>query len=62
VPAIGRWLDGEDHDTMHNSEASLEVHELKNELGEEELKNVFGGKASFHDLSFTHRRTRLRQS
>ena len=41
--------------TMHNSEASLEVHELKNELGEEELKNVFGGKASFHDLSFTHR-------
>jgi len=43
--------------TMHNSEASLEVHELKDELGEEELKNVFGGKASFHvhDLSFTHR-------
>ena len=40
--------------TMHNSEASLEVHELKHELGEEELKNVFGGKASFNDLSFVH--------
>jgi type VI protein secretion system component Hcp len=39
--------------TMHNSEASLEVRELKHELSEE-LKNVFGGKATFHDLSFTH--------
>ena len=25
--------------TMHNSEASPEVHELKHELSEEELKN-----------------------
>ena len=41
--------------TMHNSEASLEVHELKDELSETELKNVFGGKASFNDLSLTHR-------
>ena len=40
--------------TMHNSEASLEVRELKHELSEEELKNVFGGKATFHDLSYTH--------
>jgi type VI protein secretion system component Hcp len=40
--------------TMHNSEASLEVHEFKDELSEEELKNVFGGKATFHDLSFMH--------
>ena len=40
--------------TMHNSD-SLEVRELKDELSEKELKNVFGGKASFHDLSFTHR-------
>lgn len=41
--------------TMHNSEARLEVHELKDELSETELKNVFGGKASFNDLSFMHR-------
>jgi type VI protein secretion system component Hcp len=41
--------------TMHNSEARLEVHELKDELSETELKNVFGGKASFNDLSFTRR-------
>ena len=40
--------------TMHNSEASPEVHELKHELSKEELKNVFGGKASFNDFSFVH--------
>ena len=38
----GRRLDGEDHDhfSMHNSEHSLEVRELKDELSEKELKNV----------------------
>jgi len=40
--------------TTHNSEASLEVRELKDELSEKELKNVFGGKASFNDFNFTH--------
>jgi hypothetical protein len=39
--------------TMHNSD-SLEVRELKDELSEKELKNVFGGKASFNDFNFTH--------
>jgi bacteriocin-like protein len=29
--------------TMHNSEASLEVHELKHELSEAELNHVSGG-------------------
>ena len=29
--------------TMHNSEASLEVHELKHELNEDELNHVSGG-------------------
>jgi len=36
--------------TTHNSEASPEVRELKDEA----LENVFGGKASFHDFNFTH--------
>ena len=29
---------------MHNSKASIEVRELKDELREEELQTVFGGK------------------
>jgi type VI protein secretion system component Hcp len=50
--------------TMHNSKASLEVRELKDELSGEQLEKVSGGKASFkvsgegaasyHDLNFTH--------
>ena len=35
---------------MHNSKASIEVRELKDEL----LQTVFGGKASFNDFNFTH--------
>jgi hypothetical protein len=49
--------------TMHNSEASPEVHELKHELSEEELKNVFGGEsgrrqAGVHE-SYNERLSRL---
>jgi hypothetical protein len=50
--------------TMHNSKASLEVRELKDELSGEQLEKVSGGKASFkvsgegeasyHDFNFTH--------
>ena len=48
----GRWLAMEKiMTTTHKSEASSEVRELK----DEELENVFGGKAAFHDLSFTHK-------
>ena len=36
--------------TMHNSEASFDVRELKDELSEEELKNISGGKANFQDF------------
>ena len=39
---------------MHNSKASIEVRELKDELREEELQTVFGRKASFNDFNFTH--------
>ena len=41
--------------TMQNSKASLEVRELKEELSEEQLQKVYGGKASFHDLNFVHK-------
>jgi type VI protein secretion system component Hcp len=49
--------------TMHNSKASLEVRELKDELSGEQLEKVSGGEASFkvsggeasfHDFNFTH--------
>ncbi len=40
---------------MQNSKASLEVRELKDELSEEQLQKVYGGKASFHDLNFVHK-------
>jgi hypothetical protein len=47
---------------MHNSEASFEVRELKDELSGEQLQKVSGGNpsgpgessVSFHDFSFTH--------
>ena len=39
--------------TMQNSKASL--RELKEELSEEQLQKVYGGKASFHDLNFVHK-------
>ena len=38
--------------TMHNSEASIEVPELKGVLSEEELKNVFGGRAGGDKLEY----------
>jgi hypothetical protein len=41
--------------TMQNSKASLKVRELKEGLSEEQLQNVYGGKASFHDLNFMHK-------
>jgi type VI protein secretion system component Hcp len=58
-------LDGEDSmskTTMHNSKASFEVRELKDELSGEQLQKVSGGNpsgpgessASFHDFNFTH--------
>ena len=48
--------------TMHNSKASFEVRELKDELSGEQLQKVSGGNpsgpgessASFHDFNFTH--------
>jgi hypothetical protein len=38
-------MNGEDdeQDTMHNSEASLEVSDLKDGLSDEKLKKVSGG-------------------
>ena len=39
--------------TMQNSKARL--RELKEELSEEQLQKVYGGKASFHDLNFVHK-------
>jgi type VI protein secretion system component Hcp len=51
APANGRWHGWKKiMTTTHNSEASPEVRELK----DEELENVFGGKASFNDFNFTH--------
>jgi len=47
-----RWLEMEKAmTTTHNPETSPEVRELR----DEELENVFGGKASFNDISFTHK-------
>ena len=31
------------------------LRELKEELSEEQLQKVYGGKASFHDLNFVHK-------
>jgi bacteriocin-like protein len=41
--------------TMQNSKASLEVRARKEELSEEQLQKIYGGKASFHDLNFVHK-------
>ena len=38
--------------TMHNSEASIEVPELKGVLSEEELQKVFGGRAGGDKLEY----------
>jgi hypothetical protein len=44
--------------TMHNSEASPEVHELKHELSEEELQKVCGGSTfKTSDLNCMHVRS-----
>jgi hypothetical protein len=41
--------------TMHNSEASSEVHELKDQLSEEKLQKACGGSTFKHsDLNFMH--------
>jgi hypothetical protein len=45
-------------ETMHNSEASLEVRALKDVLSEEELQKVFGGSVLNHsDFNFVHLRS-----
>ena len=36
--------------TMHNSEASLEVRKLKDELSDTELNTVSGGRAMLGDI------------
>ena len=54
VPAMDAGLMEKIMTPMHNSKASIEVRELKDELREEELQTVFGGKASFNDFNFTH--------
>ena len=41
--------------TMQNSKARPRVRELKEELSDEQLQKVYGGKASFHDLNFVHK-------
>jgi type VI protein secretion system component Hcp len=46
-----RWLEMEKVMTTTSPETSPEVRELR----DEELENVFGGKASFNDISFTHK-------
>jgi hypothetical protein len=38
--------------TMHNSEASIDVPELKRVLSEEELQKVFGGRAGGDKLEY----------
>jgi hypothetical protein len=38
--------------TVHNSKASLGVHELKDELSEEQLQTVFGGRAGGDKLEY----------
>jgi hypothetical protein len=38
--------------TVHNSKASLGVRELKDELSEEQLQTVFGGRAGGDKLEY----------
>jgi hypothetical protein len=38
--------------TVHNSKASLAVRELKDELSEEQLQTVFGGRAGGDKLEY----------
>jgi len=52
TPASNEWSEIMSKETMHNSEANIEVRKLKDELRDDELDVVTGGMLTFSNSDF----------